>query len=216
MSDALQLAIVALASAVLGGPGWGFLSSWLGLRQSGRKDEITRLDGKCAALEEELSACEQRHSTLEARLRAVEQRTGSYFALWIKDYRKRLVWLNDKAFLTLFAPLGYSRDELDGKTFHDLFTAKAADEIERLDRAALAHPGHTHSALVQLHPDLPFRVIIKVASVSEKGDVQYEGLAYHPGDPEIIHAAGVERQREQVARAADSVKERRLDGNATP
>lgn len=114
--------------------------------------------------------------------------------MWIKDRHGRLVWLNDKAFLTLFAPLGYARDELDGKTFRDLLDPVAAEEVELLDQAALAHPGHTQSILVQLHPDLPFLVVIKVASISEAGDVQYEGCAYNPSDPEIRSAAGARRQ----------------------
>jgi hypothetical protein len=203
VGSALELSTVGLASAALGGPGWSFLSSWFGLKASNRKDEFARLDRRCEDLVEELASCHEKHGTLETRLRAVEQRSGSYFALWIKDRRKRLVWLNDKAFLTLFAPLGFTRDELDGKTFQDLFDGAAAAEIDRLDVAALAQPGHTQSALVQLHSDLPYRVVIKVASIAENGDVQYEGLAYDPGDPEIRHASGVTRQRQARQDAKD-------------
>jgi hypothetical protein len=123
--------------------------------------------------------------------------------MWIKDRNGRLVWLNDKAFLTLFAPLGYSRDELDGKTFRDLLDPVAAEEIELLDRAALAHPGHTQSILIQLHPDLPFLVVIKVAAISESGEVQYEGCAYNPSDPEIRSAAGTRRQILQRGKSAN-------------
>lgn len=129
--------------------------------------------------------------------------------MWIKDRNGRLVWLNDKAFLTLFAPLGYSRDELDGKTFRDLLDPVAAEEIELLAAAALAHPGNTQSILVQLHPDLPFLVVIKVASISESGEVQYEGCAYNPSDPEIRSAAGTRRQIIQRSESAIRV----IDGD---
>jgi len=192
--DALGAALIAGASAVAGGGVWTFLGTWLNVGHSNRKDELARLDGEVGKLREELATCESRHGILETRLRAVEHRNGSYFALWIKDRHRRLVWLNDKAFLTLFAPLGFARDELDGKTFADLFDTAAAAEIEHLDRMALAHPGATQSLLIQLHPDLAFTVIIKVAAIAENGDVQYEGCAFSPGDPEIRSAAGTRRQ----------------------
>jgi hypothetical protein len=125
--------------------------------------------------------------------------------MWIKDRNGRLVWLNDKAFITLFAPLGYTRDELDGKTFRDLLDPVAAEEIELLDRAALIHPGTTQSILIQLHPDLPFLVVIKVACISENGEVQYEGCAFNPGDPEIVTATGTRRQIIQRSASADAI-----------
>jgi hypothetical protein len=172
-----------------------------------RKDELDRLDSEITRLRDELSSCEERHGVLETRLRAVENKTTSYFAMWIKDRHGRIVWLNDKAFLTLFAPLGYTRAELDGKTFRDLLDPVACDEIDLLDKAALAHPGATQSILIQLHPDLPFLIVIKVASVSDSGEVQYEGCAYNPSDPEIRTALGTRRQ---VIQRAESV-ERLLD-----
>jgi len=203
--SSIAVASIAATAAVVGGGLWTFLSNWLNIGQSSRKDALTRLDGEVSKLSEELSTCEARHGVLETRLRAVEQRNGSYFALWIKDRHRRLVWLNDKAFLTLFAPLGYARDELDGKTFADLLDPVAAAEIENLDRVALAHPGATQSVLVQLHPDLQFMVVIKVAAIAENGDVQYEGCAYSPGDPDIRAANGVRRQVEQLRLSADNL-----------
>lgn len=131
--------------------------------------------------------------------------------MWIKDRAGRIVWLNDKAFLTLFAPLGHARDELDGKKFQDIFDPVAAAEIDMLQQAALAHPGHTQSILLQLHPDLPFLVIIKVASISDSGEVQYEGCAYSPSDPEIRNAMGVRRQIVQRGVSAQQL----LDCDAT-
>lgn len=133
--------------------------------------------------------------------------------MWIKDRHGRLVWLNDKAFLTLFAPLGYTRDELDGKTFRDLLDPVAAEEIELLDRAALIHPGHTQSVLIQLHPDLPFLVVIKVACISDSGEVQYEGCAYNPSDPEIRSATGTRRQIIQRSQSADNVLQSDREGS---
>lgn len=125
--------------------------------------------------------------------------------MWIKDRNGRLVWLNDKAFLTIFAPLGYTRAELDGKTFRDLLDPAAADEIAMLDRAALVHPGATQSLLIQLHPDLPFLVVIKVAAVSESGDVQYEGCAYNPSDPDLRAAIQTSRNVAQRYVSAERV-----------
>ena len=207
----VQVALIAGVSAIVGGGLSTFASTFLTAKVTGRKDEVSRLDQHVTQLRDELSQCEERHGVLETRLRAVEQRSTSYFAMWIKDRHGRLVWLNDKAFLTLFAPLGYSRDELDGKTFRDLLDPMAAEEIELLDRAALAHPGHTQSILIQLHPDLPFLVVIKVASISEAGEVQYEGCAYNPSDPEIRSAQGTRRQIIQRSQSAESI----LDGSGT-
>jgi hypothetical protein len=209
VSDTITTVSIAAISAIAGGGVWTFLASWLNVGHTKRKDELTRLDGEVGKLREELATCEERHGVLETRLRAVEHRNGSYFALWIKDRHRRLVWLNDKAFLTLFAPLGYARDELDGKTFRDLLDPVAADELDMLDRAAVAHHGATQSILLQLHPDLPFMVIIKVACIAENGDVQYEGCAYSPGDPEIRSAAGTRRQIVHRAETLD----RLIEGN---
>lgn len=194
LDTAILVALVAGVSAVAGGGIWTFAGAFMSTRAAGRVSDIGRLTGEVSALRLELSTCEERHGVLETRLRAVEQRSTSYFAMWIKDRRGRLVWLNDKAFLTIFAPLGYARDELDGKTFAEILDPVAAGEIEMLDKAALAMPGHTQSILVQLHPDLPFMVVIKVASIAETGEVQYEGCAYNPSDPEIRNAAGARRQ----------------------
>lgn len=207
MDPTVTVAIVGVLSALVGGGVWTFASQWLGLKTLSRKDEVARLDEHVAELRKELASCEDRHDILETRLRAVEQRSTSYFAMWIKDRNGRLVWLNDKAFLTLFAPLGYTRDELDGKTFSDLLDPVAAQEIDLLDKAALAHPGQTQSILIQLHPDLPFLVVIKVASISEKGDVQYEGCAYNPSDPEIRSAVGTRRQIIQRSQSVGHILE---------
>lgn len=207
-SNGLTLALVGVVSAVLGGGIWTFFASWMNIGVAKRKDELTRLDAEVKRLREELGGCEEKHGVLEVRLRAVENKTTSYFAMWIKDRHGRIVWLNDKAFLTLFAPLGYTRNELDGKTFRDLLDPVAADEIDLLDKAALAHPGATQSILIQLHPDLPFLIVIKVASVSESGEVQYEGCAYNPSDPEIRTAMGTRRQLIQRSESAQSLMER--------
>ena len=189
------------------------MTSWLSVGAARRKDDITRLGEEVSGLKTELATCEERHGVLETRLRAVEQRSASYFALWIKDRHRRLVWVNDKAFLTLFAPLGYGRDEIDGKTFRDLLDPNAADEIELLDKAALAHPGATQSILIQLHPDLPYLVVIKVAAIADNGDVQYEGCAYSPGDPEIRSAMGTRRQVIQRSVTLDQmIEHKRQEG----
>lgn len=212
-SDAIQLALVGVLSAAIGGPGWQFLTAKLNLGAATRKDDIGRLEAQVEKITGAHKDCEERHDVLETRLRAVEQRNASYFALWIKDRTGRLVWLNDKAFLTIFAPLGYTREELHGKTFRDLLDPAAAAEIEFLDKMALSHPGATQSLLIQLHPDLPYLVVIKVAAIAENGDVQYEGCAYNPGDPEIRTAAGTRRQIVQRSETLDRMIEGPADGN---
>jgi hypothetical protein len=193
-SDSLTIALVSIGGAIVGGPVWSFLSMCLKIGAGKRKTDYERLEARVATAEQLHKDCEAKHGILETRLKAVEQRDASYFALWIKDRAGRLVWLNDKAFLTIFAPLGLTRAELDGKTFKDLLDPQAAIEIEMLDKAALTHPGATQSILIQLHPDLPFMVVIKVAAIAENGDVQYEGCAFTPGDPEIRSAAGIRRE----------------------
>lgn len=203
-SDPLTIALVSIGGAIVGGPVWSFLSTLLNIGAGKRKTEHEWLKSRVTELATLLQDCEAKHGILETRLRAVERRDASYIALWIKDRSGRLVWLNDKAFLTIFAPLGLARDELDGKTFRDLLDPAAALEIEQLDKAALAHPGATQSILIQLHPDLPFMVVIKVAAIAENGDVQYEGCAFNPGDPEIRSAAGVRRQIIQRAGSLES------------
>lgn len=195
MDTTVLVAIVGVISAFLGGGVWTFAAKWMDVGQG----ELGRLRADIKQAKEELRACEERHGVLESRLRAVEAKSTSYFAMWIKDRHGRIVWLNDKAFLTIFAPLGYSREELDGKTFRDLLDPVAADEIDLLDKAALAHPGATQSIFIQLHPDLPLMVVIKVCSVSETGEVQYEGCAYNPNDPDLELAMGIRRNTLQRA-----------------
>lgn len=207
VTQLVTLAAAGLASAPL----WSFLTEKLKLGAKKATTEVARLDLRITELTDELKKCKDSHHVVETRLRAIEQRSTSYFAMWIKDRNQRLVWLNDKAFLTLFAPLGYARDELDGKTFRDLLDPVAAAEIEQLDKAALAYPGHTQSLLIQLHPDLPFLVVIKVAAVSTSGEVQYEGCAYNPGDPEIRSAAGTRRQIVQRSESIEHMLENGCD-----
>ena len=202
LSEPVVIALVGVLSAAVGGGLWSFLGSWLKLGHMGRRSAFRDLQANVERLSTELSSCEERHGVLENRLRAVENKTTSYFAMWIKDRNQRLVWLNDKAFLTIFAPLGYTRNELDGKTFRDLLDPTAADEIALLDKAALAHPGATQSLLIQLHPDLPYMVVIKVASISDSGDVQYEGCAYNPSDPDIRNA--IQTRRNVIQRSASA------------
>ena len=113
--------------------------------------------------------------------------------------------MNDKAYLMVFAPLGYSRSELDGKTFEEVLDKKAATEVDMLDQMALTHPGTPHHTLMQLHPQLPLMVVVKVATLDEDGEVQYEGVAYHLGDTELTHSLGVRRSIQQSEASAKHV-----------
>lgn len=105
---------------------------------------------------------------------------NSFLARWIKDRNKCIAWVNDLAFMTLFAPLGFSREELHGKTFAALgFKDESIAIINELDRLALAHPGVPQSRMISM-PDGQRLVVLKVAGIGADGEVRYEGSAYPP------------------------------------
>jgi hypothetical protein len=139
-------AIVSVVASILGGSGLIGYIIWRGDTLRKDMEALRRLHG----------TCEEKVERLEMRLEAVENAQDGHLARWTKDSRKRLTWMNDKAYLTIFAPLGFSREDADGKTFAELLIDQsAAMEIERLDRVALSNHGSAVSNLIQLHPDLP-------------------------------------------------------------
>ena len=146
---------------------------------------------------------------LKARVAVIEHHHASYLPRWIKDGSRRLSWVNDKAFISIFAMLGLKREELYGKTFAELLLDPVAvAEIERLDAAALAHPGVAASNLVQLHPLLPVMVVVKVADVGRDGELIFEGYAYLTNDKMMSAGMGADRQQRAIAASAEHMIDR--------
>jgi hypothetical protein len=177
---------------------WTFLSKWLELRarKGEREDSQLRADHReCLArvevLEEDLRATQR-------RLEVVEEHHSSLFARWIKDAGKRIVWVNGRAMATIFGPLGYTRSQVEGRTFQDLFDVEAAREIDRLERAALAQPGRAVSSMLQLHRALPVMMVVKVAGVGRDQELIYEGHAYEVSDAVRVLERAAKREEEQL------------------
>jgi hypothetical protein len=191
-------AVVALASAFLGGGVWSFGSTWLGRYFDKEEREIERLRADLDKVRADHQGCELRVTTLERRLEAVEHHHASLVPRWIKDAAKRIVWINGAAMVTIFGPLNLIRDEVEGHSFAELLDAEAARELDRLDRAALAHPGRAVSTMLQLHPALPVMTIVKIAGVGRDSELIYEGYAYCENDPDDARDRGVRRQEEQL------------------
>lgn len=199
-------ALIGVVGVILGGGGvWAYLNGWANRKITREESEITRLRGDVQKLRDELSDCETRHDTLEKRIEGLEQAQDSHLARWIKDSDRRLTWCNAKAFLTIFAPLGYTRDFVQGKSFADLgrFDQEAVAEIDRLDEAALAHDGAATTTMVKLHPLLPLMHIVKVAAAGKMGELIFEGYAYRSNDPDVDVALGAMRQREAIIQSTE-------------
>jgi hypothetical protein len=190
--------LLALAAALVGGiGGGGGVLGYLAWRGDTVRNDFERLHRLH-------TACEEKVTRLEGRLEAVEHAQDSHLARWTKDSAKRLTWMNDKAYMTIFAPLGITREAADGKTFAELLIDRAsAAEIDRLDQAALAQPDSPVSNLVRLHPDLPLMHVVKVASTGKLGALCYEGYAFRVNDRDLDEARGVGRARDARAVSAD-------------
>jgi hypothetical protein len=216
------LQIIGLVAAMLGAGGISaIVVKWLEKKSDREESEIGRLREDVAQCKESHEECERRFHELSERLRAVEASTPSYLARWVKDQDKVLIWMNDRAYLTMFAPLGWSRSEVLDKRFEDLLGEGAGETmrlLEDLDMRALKAPGVVQSAVLQLHPDLPAMVIVKVAFVAGDGLLRYEGSSFVPSG--LSDAGGILRQRlareeagrclfqEGLAEEDDSEKER--------
>lgn len=177
----------------------GLLNARMKIGAGREKGEIERLREDIAAFRAELNACEDRHAVLEIRLKAVEFDNAIFLARWKKDATKRLLWISDKAFLMIFAPLGYaSRDDIQGHTFAELMgNVEAVREIDLLDQVALAQPRSVVSSLIQLQPAGPPTMVLKVATMVDD-ELVYEGYAYQASHPEMLAAAGAARQARQI------------------
>lgn len=189
--------IAALAAAFLGAGGLGaVVAKWIDKRSDREESEIGRLRADVAECKESHKECEKRYLELSERLRAVEASTPSYLARWVKDQDKVLIWVNDRAYMSMFAPLGWTRSDVLDKRFEDLLgqgSAVAVRELDELDERALKHPGEVQSTVMQLHPDLPAMVIVKVAFVASDGLLRYEGSSFVPNG--LSDSGGILRQR---------------------
>lgn len=211
--DATVTTIVVGAVSAMFGTG-GALAAYPKLRElrdRREESEIGRLRGDVARLEERHSRCDEKVALLTERLAAVEHHHTSYLARWIKDATKRVTWLNDRAYLSIFAPVGLSRAEVIGRTFSEMLDPSASAEIDRLDAAALAHPEIASSNIVQLHPSLPLMVVVKVAAIGREGQLIFEGYAYRTNDRMIADGQGASRHGEQLGTSFDRLLDRPPD-----
>lgn len=199
--------IAAVIAAIVSVPVWTALSRMFGFGAT----EMARLRSEVKEMSARHATCEQEVDELKVRLAAVEHHHASHFARWLVDARKRIIWVNSKALLAIFAPLGLGRDEVEGKLFKDLIDPLAAAEIEHLEHAALASPGSAVSNLIRLHPDLPVMHVVKVAATGRDGELIYEGIAFRTNDPEISTGIGIVRNAAQRITSIDHLSNKPRD-----
>ncbi len=172
MNEYLAPAAVVLA-ALASGPIWSMFTERFKIGAAKQTADNLRLL-------QDHDLCKAEIVELRTQMAALAASQNSFLARWIKDRSKRVAWVNDLAFMTLFAPLGFSRDELHGKTFAEIgFESAAIAIIDELDRLALAHPGVPQSRMISM-PDGQRLVVLKVAGIGSDGEVRYEGSAYPP------------------------------------
>lgn len=196
----LTMLLVAAISALGGGGAAAMFSRWVDKGEA----EIERVRSDLAECNRSHQSLRERCDELELRLRIVEAASPSYLARWVKGQDRRLLWLNDRAYLTMFAPLGFSREQVLNRTFEELYgdgNGEAIAMLAELDRAAIRAPNETQSIAIQLHPELPMMVVVKVAFVGPDGLLQFEGTSFVPNYLNT-ESAGAVRQREQRRRAA--------------
>jgi len=188
--------VLGAVGAVGGGAG---LWSFLGKMSDHRQSEILRLRDDIEEFRTNNDKCTEENKKLEARVHLLEQATDSHIARWIKNSKRQMIWVNERAFIGIFAPLGLERDEIIGKTFTELLDPVAAQEVDLLDQAALAHPEVAASNIIKLHPLLPVMVIVKVVGVGIDGGLIYEGFAYRTNDSLVAAGIGAIRQQKAIS-----------------
>lgn len=204
MSPTLTTLIVALLSALFGtGGGFALAVKWKELKDKREESEIVRLREDIRQAEERHQKCEAGLADVKARLTIVEHHHTSYLARWIKDATKRVIWLNDKAFLSIFAPLGLTREDVIESRFSEILDASASAETERLDQAALAHPEVAASNVIQLHPLLPAMIVVTIAAIGRDGELVFECYAYRTNDRMIADGMGAARTLEALGASGD-------------
>lgn len=194
----LVTAMVAVISALLGGGVWSFASAWLTSRFQGEESENSRLHADLRDALEAHKACQEQLADVGRRLDAIEHHHSSMVPRWVKNANKRILWVNGAAMVSIFGPLGLSRDQVEGRTFAELFGVETGRELERLSRSALSRPGSSVSTFLQLHPLLPPMRIVKVAGVGRDSELIYEGYAYWENDPADVADRAARREEEQL------------------
>lgn len=194
----LQQLLAAAVAAAFGSVGlWTFGGKLIELIWKREETDNERLRAEVRELKGEVRELRAQHGDCEARLAALEHHHASLIPRWIKDSRKRIVWLNSRALISIFAPLGLRRDDVEGHSFQDLLDFEAARVIDGMDADALANPGKPISSLVQLHPQLPKMHVVKIAGVGREDEVIYEGCAFPVNDPQAMLERGTRRMDEQ-------------------
>lgn len=202
MTDWLVPLISAIVSGVTAVPVWNTI-----MKMTGRgATEIDRLRLEVRENSTKHARCEEKVAALAERILQIEHHHASAFARWILDVHKRITWVNSKALISIFGPIGLTRDEIEGRTFRDLLDKQAADELDRLAMAALNHDNTPVSNLIRLHPDLPVMQIVKMATDGRNGELIFEAIAFRTNDPDVIIGLGVARtaaqRRESIDRLA--------------
>lgn len=208
IADALSAMVVALGSGSVASV-MTFLATRSKLGYTREEKEIDRLRADHSACEERCAALEKDVLEIKGQLREVEfSGRDSYLARWIKDGEKRITWLNDKAYLTIFAPLKIQRSEVLGHTFAQLLDPDAAGQVDLIDEAALAHPGAVAQVVLRLAPQLAPMTVLKIATTGSDGALIFEGYAFQMPDQEIQKALGAIRQTEQMSRSEIELRTR--------
>jgi hypothetical protein len=145
-----------------------------------------------------------------AKLKTVFRGAGRAGANVVADEIMRLMWVNPKAMLTIFGPLGYTRDDLEGKMFAELdrLDQVAVSEIARLDQVALARDGAPVSGMIRFHPILPEMHVVKITAATKDGGLIYEGYAYRKNDMEVSEGIAAARQIEAIEASANHLMPR--------
>jgi hypothetical protein len=204
----VETILIPILTALVGGGGvWTFVTQRRQRLDTREEAEIVRLRLELRELKDAHAQCHKDIASLEQRLDTIEQHHLSQLARWIKDDDKRIRWVNSRAMMLIFAPLGYSRSDIEGQTFAEIgLDGTSVTEIDRLDRLAVMHPGEAATTMLTLRrvdappgsiAELPPLFIAKVAGIGRGGDLVYEGCAFRGiGDSEADRIGDL-RQAEQ-------------------
>lgn len=225
MITPIDIAAVITASGVAAGGLWTYLDKRRAARAEDRqkaadseeqreKSEVAWLRSEMNVVKAQLAEskaahaqCEEKVEALSERIDTIEQHHSSLLARWIKDDDKRIRWVNSRAMMLVFAPLGYSRGQIERKTFAELgLDLTTVTEIDRLDRLAVMHPGETATTMLTIRREgappgalreLPPMFVAKVAGIGRDGDLIYEGCAFRGVGESESDRIGDLRQAEQ-------------------
>jgi hypothetical protein len=193
--------LVAAVGGFFSAPVWNFFGKRLGWNET----EIDRLRKEITRLGGQHQTCEDKVRELTERIAVIEHHHSSAFARWLSDAGRRIVYVNSKALISIFGPMGLTREQVEGKTFHDFIEPNVAAELDELAQAALARDGSAVSNLIKLHPDLPVMHVVKIAAAGRDGGLIYEAIAFRMNDPDIVLGIGVARNAAQRISSIDSL-----------